>query len=195
VAAVGARDDDARNSPAIPESIDAPTSDAAGAAGRAALRAEAPARAQATVASGILPEAGNRLRLAEGEPRPADARPVQTVPAGPARIELAAAALEISPGEPVARILVRRRGNLRGDVTFAWWTESGTAKAERDFSAFAPHIEHIESAKDRVTLLIPIVSDSTRTVDKSFYVVIDDAGPGAVLGERAVEIVTIMSTE
>ncbi len=39
----------------------------------------------------------------------------------------------VAPNEPAALIDVRRRGNLRGDVTFTWWTESGTAKPGEDY--------------------------------------------------------------
>ena len=112
-----------------------------------------------------------------------------------ARVELAADMVEVSPSEPMARVVVRRRGNLRGDVSFAWWTESGTAKPGEDYVAFAPRVEHIADAKSAFSLLIPVVSDSTRRQTRSFYVVIDEVSPGASLGPRTVTMVTMHATE
>jgi serine/threonine protein kinase len=110
-----------------------------------------------------------------------------------AHIELAESAVDLSPSDTVARVVVRRKGFSHGDVSFLWWTESGTARPGVDFVAVAPRIEHIESGKNSVTLLVPIVSDMTRSTDKSFYVLIDDAGPdsGASIVNRSTTIVTV----
>ena len=132
---------------------------------------------------------------------PSLSRPVANVAPGPtgnwreSRIELTADTLEVAPSESVAHLTVLRRGNLRSDVTFMWWTESGTAKAGADFESIGSHVEHMDVGKDRVNLFIPLIADSTRRAAKNFYVVIDQAGPGASLGARTLEMVSILAPE
>jgi hypothetical protein len=107
------------------------------------------------------------------------------------RIELAADTIDVPLTDPAARIIVRRRGSLQGDATFTWWTESGTAKPGQDFIAVSTHQEVIEDGKNSVSLFIPVVGDATRQQPKSFYVVINDPGPGVTLGARTLTMVTI----
>lgn len=107
------------------------------------------------------------------------------------RIELVADTVEAVPGEPVARVAVRRIGSWRGAVTFTWWTESGTAKPQRDFVAVKPQPEELGDGKGLITLAVPLIVDAARTTDRSFYVVIDDASPNATLGSRTLTLVTI----
>jgi serine/threonine protein kinase len=107
------------------------------------------------------------------------------------RVELAADTIDLPLTDPAARIVVRRRGSLQGAATFTWWTESGTAKPGQDFVAVEPHSEMIEDGKSSVSLFIPVVSDSAREQPKSFYVVINDPGPGVTLGSRTMTMVTI----
>jgi serine/threonine protein kinase len=153
--------------------------------------------------------AGDRIRLAAGDrgaqtssPRPAptpdaSAPPPSSAdgaPLGPlprSRLELAADTIDVPLTDPAARIVVRRRGSLQGAATFTWWTESGTAKPGQDFIAVTPHQEVIEEGKNSVSLFIPVVGDATRQQPKSFYVVINDPGPGVTLGARTLTMVTI----
>jgi len=143
----------------------------------------APARVTATgvAATGAEEtETGNDLAARPTAPR--------------SRIQLTAEAVEVAPGEPVARVTLRRKGNLRGPASFMWWTEPGTARAGVDFSASAPHIETFGNGQSLDTLLIPIVSNPARHEERSFYLVIDDAGPdssAAVLG-RTTTMITIL---
>jgi hypothetical protein len=97
----------------------------------------------------------------------------------------------VAATEAVARVVVHRSRSLRGDVSFNWWTESGTAKPGRDFVAVQSQVEHIESGKSAVSLLVPIVMDPARHQERNFYVVIDEASDNAALGSRALTMVTI----
>jgi Protein kinase domain len=110
--------------------------------------------------------------------------------AGPMRIEMAADTVDIQPGETTANVVVHRKGNLHGETSFTWWTESGTAKPGRDFAAAVPRVEHFEDGSKSVILNIP-VSASPRTQPKSFYVVIDRTDTGAALGEHNLTMVTL----
>jgi serine/threonine protein kinase len=119
-------------------------------------------------------------------------------PNGPAlrsRIELAADTVDVPFADPAARVVIRRTGNLRGDVSFSWWTESGTAKAGQDFVPVAAHEEHIEDGKSALNLFIPVVGDPNRRQPKSFYVVINEPSGGASLGSRTLTMVTIPPNE
>jgi len=118
------------------------------------------------------------------------------VSTAPIRIEMASDTVDVEPTEPVARVKVRRRGNLRGDAVFTWWTESGTAKPGQDFTPVLPGVEHIADGRDSITLNIPVLS-TPHGKSKSFFVVIDrdDSGGGGALGARNVTLVTIQPSD
>jgi serine/threonine protein kinase len=118
------------------------------------------------------------------------ARETRAGETGPVRIEMAGDTVDVPNGEMTAQVIVRRRGSLRGDVSFTWWTESGTAKPTRDFAPVMPRVEHIEDGSGSVSLTIPLAG-TARTQAKSFYVVIDRTDTGAALGARTLTMVTL----
>jgi hypothetical protein len=95
----------------------------------------------------------------------------------------------------MAHVTVRRKGNLHGDASFRWWTESGTAKPGRDFAPVIPRVDHIADGSSSISLSIPVLSAPSGK-SKSFYVVIDrtESG-GAALGARTLTMVTIQPPE
>ncbi len=100
----------------------------------------------------------------------------------PPTIELAADHYAVPPGDSAARILVRRSGDLRGELDFMWWTENGSAVADTDYVAWGHRTGTIAAGRSSVTLLVPIINDSTRTSPRRFQVVIGPASEGARLG-------------
>jgi hypothetical protein len=104
---------------------------------------------------------------------------------------LAEDTVEVPAGQASAQITVHRKGNLRGETTFTWWTESGTAKPGADFSAAVPQLAYVADGKSTVSLSIP-VSIAPHTQAKSFYVVIDQSEGGAPLGARTLTMVTLL---
>lgn len=108
-----------------------------------------------------------------------------------ARIELMTNMVTVAAGGSFVRIVILRRGNWRRTVSFVWRTESGTAMAGKDFLGFSARTAHIKAGRRSLSLFIPIVSDSRRLESKRFYVKIDDPGPGALLGERTIAMITI----
>lgn len=106
------------------------------------------------------------------------------------KVELASDTVDVPTGEPAALVPVHRRGSLRGETTFTWWTESGTAKPGTDFSAMMPQIAHIPDGKANLILSIPL-SNTPHTQAKSFYVVIDQTEGGASLGTRTLTMITL----
>ncbi len=120
--------------------------------------------------------------------------PVAKAPAGASKVELAADTVDIPAGQPSAQITVHRKGNLRGETSFTWWTESGTAKPGADFSAIAPQLAYIADGKSNVSLSIPL-SVAPHAQAKSFYVVIDQSEGGAPLGTRTLTMVTLLPSD
>jgi serine/threonine protein kinase len=180
-------------STAAPETATHTSAPAHGAPAQPADRAAIPTTPPAPATSSPAPPppsspANARTKLA------ANSRGAGTVEASAlprSRIELAADTIDVPLTDPAARIIVRRQGSLHGNATFTWWTESGTAKPGQDFMAVSPHPEVIEDGKSSVSLFIPVVGDAMRRQPKSFYVVINDPGPGVTLGARNLTMVTI----
>jgi serine/threonine protein kinase len=113
---------------------------------------------------------------------------------GASRIELAADLVEVPAAESSARVTVRRKGSLRGAANFTWWTESGTAKPGKDFSAVVPQPAYVGEGQSGISLSIP-VSNAPRAQPKSFYVVIDQSEGGAPMGARTLTMVTLLPTD
>ena len=116
------------------------------------------------------------------------------VTAGTSKIELAADTVDVPAGQPSAQVTVHRKGNLRGETRFTWWTESGTAKPGADFSAVAPQLAYVADGKSTVSLSIPL-SIAPHAQSKSFYVVIDQSEGGAPLGARTLTMVTLQPSD
>ena len=112
-----------------------------------------------------------------------------------ARIELAADSIDVPATDTVAHVLVKRSRVTRGDVSFTWWTESGTAKPGKDFTPVEPHVVQIDSGKMVGELVVPVVSDPARKGAKSFYVVIDQPSNNAALGPRTLTMITLPEGE
>jgi len=145
--------------------------------------------------SGAAPSAGaasTASALAAPHTAQADrAAAIRAGTAGPIRIEMAVDTVDVGSGETTAHVSVRRRGNIHGEASFKWWTESGTAKPGVDFVPVIPRDASIEDGRGSVSLDIP-VSANPRTQPKSFYVVIDQSeSGGATLGARNLTMVTL----
>jgi serine/threonine protein kinase len=112
-------------------------------------------------------------------------------PAGASKIELAADTVDVPAGQASAQVVVHRKGSLRGETSFKWWTESGTAKPRTDFSAVVPQLAYFADGNANVSLSIPL-SIAPHAQAKSFYVVIDRSDGGAALGARTLTMVTMV---
>ena len=128
--------------------------------------------------------------VAVAAPQVSHAAETPTPVASHAKVEMATDTLEAPPGDHAVQVIVRRRGSLRGETRFNWWTESGTAKPGADFVAVVPRIERMEDGQASATLTVA-VTDVLRAQPKSFYVVIDEADGGATLSGRRLTMVTL----
>jgi serine/threonine protein kinase len=122
--------------------------------------------------------------------QPAVAPPPSAASAGASKIELLADTVDVPAGERSAEVTVHRKGSLRGETSFNWWTESGTAKPGTDFSAVVPQLAHFGDGISNVTLNITL-SNAPHAQAKTFYVVIDQSEGGAPLGARTLTMVTL----
>ncbi|HEX3915450.1 MAG TPA: protein kinase [Steroidobacteraceae bacterium] len=145
--------------------------------------AKPPAAQAAAVPRTAAPEK-SAARVAAAEPR------ASTTATGSSKIELAEDTVDVPANESSAAITVHRKGSLRGETSFTWWTESGTAKPGADFSPIVPQLAHIADGKASVTLQV-LLSNAPHALPKSFYVVIDQSEGGAALGARTLTMVTL----
>jgi serine/threonine protein kinase len=122
--------------------------------------------------------------------QPAVAPPPPATSAGASKIELLADTVDVPAGERSAEVTVHRKGSLRGETSFNWWTESGTARPGTDFSAVVPQLAHFGDGISNVTLNITL-SNAPHAQAKTFYVVIDQSEGGAPLGARTLTMVTL----
>jgi serine/threonine protein kinase len=120
--------------------------------------------------------------------------PASQAPVGASKVELVADTVDVPAGQVSAQVTVHRRGSLRGETSFTWWTESGTAKPGADFSAVVPQLAYFGDGKSNVSLSIPL-SIAPHTQAKSFYVVIDHSEGGATLGARNLTMVTLLPSD
>ncbi|MEO6185474.1 MAG: protein kinase [Steroidobacteraceae bacterium] len=132
--------------------------------------------------------------IINAEPAQATQRPNVPAPTSPGRatIDLPADVMWVESTAPVARIWVRRRGNLNGTVSFQWWTESGSALPDRDFRRISARVAVIPSGAKGTELLVPMMPDAERAEPRTFYVKIDSPSARATLGAKTLMQVAIV---
>jgi serine/threonine protein kinase len=172
----------ARPPPPVPASRSTPAT--TGTTSPVATRPDAapPAAAQSAAAS---PKVASRAAA------PAAIASSASASAGPSKIEMAADTVDVPAAESLALVTVQRKGSLRGETSFTWWTESGTAKPGTDFLPVVPQQVTLGDGKSSVNLNVPL-SKAPHAQSKSFYVVIDQSDTGAPLGARTLTMVTLL---
>jgi hypothetical protein len=110
-------------------------------------------------------------------------------------IEFAADHYTAPPGDSAARIVVRRSGDLSRKLKFVWWTENASAVADVDYISWGLRTESVPAGQNSVTLLVPIINDSTRKASRRFQVVISSPGDGARLGANTHATVQVSGTD
>lgn len=154
-----------------------------------------PAATKVPVAQAATPRVAEVIALAAAAGVAAATTPPVTEPPAPkysrALIDLPSESKSVPGDQPVARIWVRRRDGLKGEVSFIWWTESGSAKVDQDFREITPRTAAIEDGAEGVELLVPLLENPSRDQPRTFYVKIDEPGSNARLGERTLMQVLI----
>jgi serine/threonine protein kinase len=154
-----------------------------------------PPAAAAPVARHPIPAAAPTPAASPAPAAPAPAAPpARAVSAGPVRLETTADTVDVPASETTAQVVVRRRGNVHGNASFTWWTESGTAKPGKDFTPVVPRTEQVPDGKWNTALVIS-VSNAPRTEPKSFYVVIDRTDDSTATLGRTLTMVTLQPAD
>ena len=163
---------------------------AVGIAGTATFIAGVPAQIDRDPAAGSLNGGSDPAADRPAMPAP----PPAARPAPPARasIDLAATYAWVDTTEPVAHIRVIRQGPVNREVSFRWWTETGTAQVDRDFRAIEPRTAVIPVGSREVELLVPMMPDPSRREPRTFYVKIDTPSQDVDLGTRTLMQVAIV---
>ncbi len=112
---------------------------------------------------------------------------------GASKVEMAVDTMDASPTDAVVHVIVRRKGNLRGQTSFTWWTESGTAKPGVDFAPVLPHTQQMQDGEASMVLSVPVLP-TVRAQEKGFYVGIEEADGGALIGARSLTQITLPPT-
>jgi hypothetical protein len=135
--------------------------------------------------------------VARATPPAATAAPVVAHPGpqapGASKVEMAVDTMDASLNDSVVHVTVRRKGNLHGQTSFTWWTESGTAKPGVDFVAVLPHVQQMQDGEASIVLSVPVLS-TVRSQEKGFYVGIEEADGGAQIGARSLTQITLPPT-
>jgi serine/threonine protein kinase len=107
------------------------------------------------------------------------------------RIAVESASYSIRRGEKFAEIRVNRSSGSKGDTSFEWWTEPGSAVAGTDFAPQAPTMIVFPSRMRAVSLFIKLVPNASRKRTDTFYVVLGNASAGSALGAVSKAAVTL----
>jgi serine/threonine protein kinase len=111
-------------------------------------------------------------------PAPSAARPIDRTE----KISVASASYPIGAGQKFAEIRVHRSAGSKGDTSFEWWTEPGSALAGNDFAPQAPTTTFFPSGAHTVSLFIKVVPNAARKRPAVFYVVLGNPSTGTLLG-------------
>ena len=72
-------------------------------------------------------------------------------------------------GQNMAPLSIRRNGPLDVATSVLWWTGDNTAIADRDYAELGVRKETFAAGEERMTVYVPLISDSVRENRESFY--------------------------
>jgi hypothetical protein len=109
---------------------------------------------------------------------PSAARPIDRTE----KISVGSASYPIGAGQKFAEIRVHRSAGSKGNTSFEWWTEPGSALAGNDFAPQAPTTAIFPTGVHTVSLFIKVVPNAARKRPAVFYVVLGNPSTGTLLG-------------
>jgi serine/threonine protein kinase len=109
-------------------------------------------------------------------------RPDATKPAERPSIGIERPKYWVRAGRHFAEVHVVRAEGARGDASFVWWTEAGTARPDEDFFMQPKTTQTFSSGVSVAALFIRMVPNPLRRKPRTFYVLIGHPSPGHVLG-------------
>lgn len=93
------------------------------------------------------------------------------------------------------RLIVKRKGPLRGETSFRWTLKSNSAEAGADFAAIGPNRERMAPGVASIGLTIPLVSDAIAESTELFQVELSAVEGGAGLGQTSRASVIIVDDD
>jgi eukaryotic-like serine/threonine-protein kinase len=107
------------------------------------------------------------------------------------RISVASATYSIRAGEKFAEVRVRRSTGSKGNTSFEWWTEPGSATAGTDYAPQTATTTFFPAGTRTVSLFIKLLPNASRKRAEAFYVVLGNPSSGTALGGVAKATVTL----
>ena len=120
-------------------------------------------------------------------PAPGSARPVV--------IEFDKDSYVTSEGDGSVRLVIRRTGSARRDVSYTWNLRSNSAEMGSDFAGIGPGSERIPAGVREAYVTIPLVQDSIKETTELFLVELQVNEEGVNLGERSSAAVIIVDDD
>jgi len=78
--------------------------------------------------------------------------------------------LTVRESQSMAAISLRRNGDATQSAQVIWWTGENTARTDLDYAELGVRTEYFSAGQDRMTVYVPIISDSVSEGTESFYV-------------------------
>lgn len=100
-----------------------------------------------------------------------------------------------SEGDGSVRLIIRRTGSTRRDVSFTWNLRSNSAEMGSDFAGIGPGSERIPAGVREASITIPLVQDSIKETTELFLVELQVNEEGVTLGERSSAAVIIVDDD
>jgi serine/threonine protein kinase len=132
---------------------------------------------------------------AAGASAPMASSPASAVVARPVIIEFDKDSYVTSEGDGSVRLIVRRTGSTRRDVSFTWTLRSNSAEMGADFAGIGPGVERIPAGAREASITIPLVQDSIKETTELFLVELQVDQEGVSLGERSSAAVIIVDDD
>ena len=98
-----------------------------------------------------------------------ESSPTETV-ASPAGFSFRDTSLNVTEGQDMVAIELLRKGGSEIDAAAVWWTENGTALADRDYAESGVRTENFPAGVNSRTLYIPLIADSRAEAPETFFV-------------------------
>ncbi|MBL8268684.1 protein kinase domain-containing protein, partial [Steroidobacter sp.] len=132
---------------------------------------------------------------AAGSSVPATQSASSSAAARPISIEFDKDSYVTSEGDGSVRLLVRRSGSTRREVTFTWNLRANSAEMGSDFAGIGPGTERIPAGVREAHITIPLVQDSIKETTELFLVELQVNEEGVTLGERSSAAVIIVDDD
>jgi hypothetical protein len=90
-----------------------------------------------------------------------------------------------SEGDSSVRLVIRRAGSTRREVSFTWILRNNSAEAGSDYAGIGPGTERIPAGAREASVTIPLVQDGIKESTELFLVELQVSEEGVSLGERS----------